>query len=353
MSVLLGGRLSVDSPFFLAPINTGLAERGVPTPALVDFHRARAGKQIGVAYVGNIAVHPEHATNARTLHATSSSAMWRTIVDAIADAGSVPAAQLATRIAPRPPTRSWAQNNEARLLLELAEFLRSLPTQELDAVALLFGRAATTMAAHGFRVLQIHAAHGYLLSQLLSPALNTRVDEYGRDPSLLLRRCVEEARCGAPDAVIDIRISIDVEAPLALGVPDWMIAGIVSLADVLSVSAGHYDLSRELIYPARRDGENVYLERASALAAIHDSITWNCAGNIRTIHGLELGPNMTVSFGRPLIADPEFVEKSLTGRVHEIVACDWNGACHYYTRGRLRIECPLSPDLGPRTRVAQ
>lgn len=345
MRILLGGRLAAVSPFFLAPINTGLAEGGAPTAALIEFHRMRAGKEIGVAYVGNIAVHPEHATNTGTLHATSSSGMWRDLVDAIADAGSIPAAQLATRVAPRPAARTWVQHDEEQLLAEVIEFIRSIPTQELDAVALLFGRAAAAMTAHGFRVLQIHAAHGYLLSQFLSPTLNTRIDEYGREPSLLLRRCVEEVRNAAPDAVIDIRISIDVHPPLGMGVPDSMVERIVSLAEVVSVSAGHYEFSRDLIYPARRDGENVYLKRTSALAQLHDSITWNCAGNIRTIRGLELRPNMSVSLGRPLLADPEFVEKSLTGRVHEIVACDWNGACHYYTRGRRVIECPLSPDI--------
>lgn len=343
--MLIGRRLEVTSPFFLAPINTGLAQHGAPTTALVDFHRLRAGKSIGVAYVGNIAIHPRHVTNAGTLHATSDSRLWPELAEAIERAGTVPGAQLATRLAPTPASRAWVRDDEEGAVSELILYLAALDTRELDQVAVLFGRAATAMAAHGFRVLQIHAAHGYLLSQLLTPVLNTRTDEYGRDPSLLLRRCAEEIRSAVPTAIVDIRVSLQLGDRLGAGVSQVALDEILKVSDMISVSGGHYELARQLIYPARRDGENVYLSAANDLARMHADHTWNCAGNVRSLAGLRLPSNMTVSLGRPLIADPEFVDKSLSGRIEEIRACDWNGACHYYTRGRSSIECPISEDL--------
>ena len=50
---------------------------------------------------------------------------------------------------------------------------------ELSEIAAAFGRAALRARACGFDGVEVHAAHGYLLSQFLSPCFNKRADEYG------------------------------------------------------------------------------------------------------------------------------------------------------------------------------
>jgi 2,4-dienoyl-CoA reductase-like NADH-dependent reductase (Old Yellow Enzyme family) len=341
----IANSLDVSTRFFLAPINTGLASAGEPTSELLAFHRQRAGHCIGVAYVGNVAIHPEHVTNSGTLCATSVSKLWPELAATIALSGSVPAVQLATRVAPDAPRRSWVPEDAKMTLGGLQDFLKSIPTKDLDQIANLFGNASRVVSEHGFAIIQIHAAHGYLLSQLLTPVLNLRSDEYGRDPALLLRRCVEAIRTKAPRAVLDIRVSLHLGPDLSAAGYQLNFEELSRMSDIVSISAGHYELSRELIYPARRDGENVYLERVNSLAVDYPSVVWNCAGNIRRLSELSLPDNVTVSLGRPLLADPEFIEKSLSGNSATIRECDWNGACHYYTRGRRHIECPVSLDL--------
>lgn len=56
---------------------------------------------------------------------------------------------------------------------------REMTKQDIAETVLEFQSAATRALAAGFDLLEIHAAHGYLLSEFLSPATNKRTDEYG------------------------------------------------------------------------------------------------------------------------------------------------------------------------------
>ena len=56
---------------------------------------------------------------------------------------------------------------------------RALSVSEIDGIVAAFRRSAERALATGFEVIEIHAAHGYLLHQFLSPLCNLRTDEYG------------------------------------------------------------------------------------------------------------------------------------------------------------------------------
>ncbi|GAB2667059.1 hypothetical protein GCM10027169_31310 [Gordonia jinhuaensis] len=57
-----------------------------------------------------------------------------------------------------------------------------------------FVRAATMAVDAGFDGVQIHAAHGYLLAQFLSPLANTRTDRYGGSPTARRRMLLDTVR---------------------------------------------------------------------------------------------------------------------------------------------------------------
>jgi 2,4-dienoyl-CoA reductase-like NADH-dependent reductase (Old Yellow Enzyme family) len=56
-----------------------------------------------------------------------------------------------------------------------------MTTSEIESLVSKFAAAARRAADVGFEIIEIHAAHGYLLHQFLSPVTNTRTDRYGGD----------------------------------------------------------------------------------------------------------------------------------------------------------------------------
>jgi 2,4-dienoyl-CoA reductase-like NADH-dependent reductase (Old Yellow Enzyme family) len=88
---------------------------------------------------------------------------------------------------------------------------RALTTQEIDGVVAAFRQAASRALTAGFDVVEIHAAHGYLIHEFLSPLSNTRTDHYGGSfdhRARLLRDVASAVRQVWPDRLpVFVRIS--------------------------------------------------------------------------------------------------------------------------------------------------
>jgi 2,4-dienoyl-CoA reductase-like NADH-dependent reductase (Old Yellow Enzyme family) len=122
---------------------------------------------------------------------------------------------------------------------------RELDQAGIDAVIRAFGQAAGRGLAAGFDLVEIHAAHGYLLNEFLSPLSNQRTDAYGgsfENRTRLLLQVVDAVRAVWPDHLpVAIRISATdwVEG-------GWTIDDSVQLArklrahgvDIVDVSSG-------------------------------------------------------------------------------------------------------------------
>jgi 2,4-dienoyl-CoA reductase-like NADH-dependent reductase (Old Yellow Enzyme family) len=86
----------------------------------------------------------------------------------------------------------------------------ALDTAGIDAVVSDFADAARRAVEAGFEVLEVHAAHGYLLHQFLSPLSNRRDDEYGgslEGRARLALRVIGAVRDAAPAAALIVRFS--------------------------------------------------------------------------------------------------------------------------------------------------
>jgi 2,4-dienoyl-CoA reductase-like NADH-dependent reductase (Old Yellow Enzyme family) len=121
---------------------------------------------------------------------------------------------------------------------------RELDLEEIHEIIELWRRAAHRAVATGFEVLEIHAAHGYLLHQFLSPLANRRTDEYGGDlraRARLLLEVVEAVRAVWPDRLpLFVRVSGSdwveggLEPEEVAEVAAWLGEGGVDLIDVSS-----------------------------------------------------------------------------------------------------------------------
>jgi 2,4-dienoyl-CoA reductase-like NADH-dependent reductase (Old Yellow Enzyme family) len=117
---------------------------------------------------------------------------------------------------------------------------RELNQQEINSLVESFAAAAVRAIKVGFDVIEIHAAHGYLLHQFYSPIANTRTDEYGRDfdgRTRFLREVVEAVRKVIPN-----------ETPLfvRISATDWVDDGW-NIIDSIELSRVLKDLGVDLI----------------------------------------------------------------------------------------------------------
>ena len=105
----------------------------------------------------------------------------------------------------------------------------SLDRAGMDAVVADFVSAARRAAAAGFDLLELHCAHGYLLSSFLSPVTNRRTDDYGGDVANRLRFPLE--------VFAAVREAWPADRPMTVRISatDWVEGGI-TLEDTLEVA---------------------------------------------------------------------------------------------------------------------
>jgi 2,4-dienoyl-CoA reductase-like NADH-dependent reductase (Old Yellow Enzyme family) len=182
------------------------------------------------------------------------------IVQFIESHGAVPGIQLAhagrkgTKAAPwlggnwlTPAEGGWPVMSASAVPFDNAPVPAALDKAGIDEVVAQFEAAAQRAVAAGFKVIEVHSAHGYLIHQFLSPISNRRDDDYGgsfENRTRLLVRIATSIRAAIPAEVpLFVRISA---TDWLEGEPSWDIEQSVALArllkaagvDLIDVSSG-------------------------------------------------------------------------------------------------------------------
>ncbi len=109
----------------------------------------------------------------------------------------------------------------------------ALTLEEISAIPGLFAAAAGRALAAGFQVVELHAAHGYLLHEFLSPVANKRADAYGGEFKNRARLALETARAVRKVWPAGFPLFMRISATDWLGDGAWDIAQSVELARAL------------------------------------------------------------------------------------------------------------------------
>lgn len=237
----------------------------------------------------------------------------------------------------------------------IGEKPRALTTEEVEAMVKKFVTGAVIAQKAGIDGVEIHAAHGYLVSQFLSPHTNKREDKYGGSFEKRMRFLTEivkgiQAYCG-PKFPISVRMNGN--DYLADGISDEegvMIARYVEALGVqcINVSCGMYDSGSTIIEPSYyQEGWKSHL---AANIRKEVSIPIIAVDNIKhpsyAEEKLERGDCDFVGIARGHLADPDWVSKAKKGEDLYIRKCLGCMECFRILNDGLPLGCTLNPVLG-------
>lgn len=229
-------------------------------------------------------------------------------------------------------------------------------TEEVKEMVSKFGDTALRAKKCGFDGVEIHGAHGYLITQFFSPYSNKRIDEYGGNfwnRTKFAREIIRDvrAKCGE-DFIVGMRISADEFVEGGLTIEDnKAIARMMEAEglDILHVSAGNY-LSVDLNVASSHTNHDWFTDWAKAIKEVV-SIPVITVSRINDPFLAESilasGKADFVAMGRASLADPALPNKTQEGRFEDIRRCiGCNDGCIGTLFEDKAIRCVLNPELG-------
>ena len=264
------GQVEIKNRFFVSPMVTNYCKNdGKATETFIAYHEARAKGGWGLIITEDYAIDPNgrafpyipglwedgqidsHAELTRRVHAHGAK-----IFAQIYHAGR----QTQKAIIGTDPVAPTAINCPVML-----DMPRELTTEEVEQLVEKFGDCALRAKKAGFDGVQVHGAHGYLVSEFMSPYSNKRFDKYGGNLFGRMRFPLEiiadiRKKCGA-DFAIDFKISGDEIAPGGRNIEDTKTivrlledAGINSVNVSIGVYASWYTQVPPAVMGARMAG---------------------------------------------------------------------------------------------------
>lgn len=234
-----------------------------------------------------------------------------------------------------------------------------MPKNVIEEVVDSYGKAALRAKHCGFDSVLVHAGHGWLLSQFLSPVLNHRTDEFGgslENRSRITMMVIDKIReyCG-PNFLIEARISW--KEGMTEG---YQLEESIEYCkmleehgvDMIQVSCGslHFHDSTVLSTPSWFDVDEGHNIRAAAEIKSHLHIPVGTVGAITEPAVMEKwikeGLVDYVVLARALIADPDLPKKAMHGKVDEIRPCLRCISCLTGGYYNLPLHCSVNPQIG-------
>ena len=235
--------------------------------------------------------------------------------------------------------------------------VKEMPKELIDEIIDSYGKGAKLCKDCGFDMVQVHAAHGWLFSQFLSPYYNKRTDEFGgslENRARFFVKAVEAVReAVGPAFPIEARISGDDLSDTGIGMDECievakMLDGKV---DLINVSCGNHEdpalFCRTHPSAFFKRGVNVYL---AAEIKKHVKTPVACVGSLNDPAQMEEiiagGESDYVEIGRALVADPYIPEKALRDEAEDITPCLRCYECFGETVQCENIKCAVNPKIG-------
>lgn len=362
-----------------AAMSEGMADaHNHATERLVRLYSRWATSGAGLLLSGNIQVDADHLERPGNVVLTDDSGLGA--LSAVAKAGTSGGAQfwaqlghtgrqVSAEINPQPLSASDVELAEA---LRNAGFFfarpRPMTEAEIETAIAQFARGAALAKRAGFTGVQFHGAHGYLISQFLSPLTNHRLDRWGGS--------LENRARFLLSVITAVRDAVGADFPLGLKLnsSDFQKGGFTlaeclavvrmlneTSLDLLELSGGSLEQPKIVGHALRDEGEDG--RRASS--AKREAYFLALAGEVRAaarmpvmvtggfrtrsvmIEALERGELDIVGIGRPFIVDPGAGAKLLEGTLQRLAEPEVGlfSIIPWYTMQLERLADGDQPDL--------
>ncbi len=361
------GPLTVRNRIYSSPhYPMGYPERltGLPGNKITDYWVGKARGGIGLIGTYLTSVDPRH----NVFRQPGAVDAFRKATDAVHEYGAGIICQIAhsggQEGLANGPEVAWAPSGMlmANMLLE-RRMSHAMTREEIKQTVEAYAYAAEVAKAAGMDGVGIHGAHGYLISEFMSPVFNRRTDEYGGSLENRMRFPLEVINA-VRDAVgenfvVGLRVNAEEFVEDDYTLDDFLkMAPVLTRdgkLDFLNVSVGTYVSTATVIDPMYFPLSS-FVYCAAATKQVVDIPVFargRITDPVQAEQIIASGQADMVSMVRAFIADPEFANKSREGRVDEIRRCiGCNQGC--WARGTrdltigmsLGLTCTMNPEIG-------
>lgn len=237
---------------------------------------------------------------------------------------------------------------------------RAMSPMDIHNTVTAFAAAALRAQKSGFDCVEIHAAHGYLISQFLTPFENRRTDQYGGPLENRARMGLEVLRAVKAAVTIPVifRVSVDDYFPEGMHFAEGRQVALWAAeagADALHIAAGHYRSlpSGARMIPPMEYPDATFLTYA-AIIKHQVKVPVIAVGRLgdpqHAAEAIASGKADFIALGRTSIAEPEWVEKLRRGEPQRrCLACN---TCINEMRGGGPLRCVVNGAAGQEARFA-
>ena len=360
------GKVTFRNRIFSAPMGaTDITADCCPGPRTQGFYELRAKGGAAAVTVSELVVHPD-TDGSHMLHLDLETvgclAAHTFVADAIRRHGAVPSIELShsgqyagTYMSDKNKKASLNQWGPSDGTRPDGRPVKALSKEQIDDIVKTYGEKAALCKRAGYEMIMVHAGHGWLLHQFLSPYLNHRTDEYGgslENRVRIVREVLASVRNAVgPDFPVEVRLSGSELFDGGYGIEDGIkiAQAVEDLVDLIHVSAGSYQFGFFNTTPPMFDehGVNVWL---AAEIKKHVKKPVATIGALSDPEQMERiiaeGKADVVYMGRQLLADPFHPQKVMSGQEDRIVKCLRCYTCMAERPVTFTRRCAVNPLIG-------
>ena len=353
--------MKLKNRFVRSATHEAMAELdGTVKDQLLDCMAELARGDVGLVITGHAHVNMEGQAGARQMGAYADAMLdgLKKVASAVHENGGRVAIQLAHAGNRGKGKDEHPALGPSDLFIEGSKRASAMTVDDIKRTVQAFGDAAARSVKAGFDAVQIHSAHGYLLSQFLSPYYNKRTDGYGEsleNRARFLLEVYEEIRSRVGKA-FPVMVKMNSEDFLDGGMTvDEMLSVALMLEDrgmdAIEISGGTFESGRRIpsrIGTAKSEKKEVYYRKAAQafkkeikipLILVGGFLSLDIAEDVITSRDADY-----VALSRPLIREPHLIARWADGDRRK-AACISCNKCFATLFMEESLHCPVEREL--------